>query len=357
MPNTNTNPNPISQAPSIAGSRKPSVKKVFISITLIILLTGIFFLGATILFVVFNRDKGVNVQFGDDSKEESDKGSTSSGPGGENNDDEGSDVDQSKFFEIDPAEPLTDSQIEEYYQKGEERYVVFYFESDSHSEEEFIDIIQPYVKLYIAYSEYQIERYEEVFKGDNPYEVTSLGLSVYESWDDIDPNGEMEYRYLVGVANPFTLSTKCFFGYDDPNFNRESVIQTAMHESIHLLQYCYEQGTVTSIFPKWYKEGMAEGLSFDPDRLKKTYPELFENYEYPDTLAEVEENLNNSDLTELRRSYMISVEFFEFLVDKSSLTKHLTLLSSKKYEEFNSNFEDLYHGTPEELYDEFKESR
>lgn len=251
------------------------------------------------------------------------------------------------------GELLTQDQIENYYQKGEERFVVWYYTEDPNNKEEFISEIEPIVKTYIAYSEYTIEQNIHLFSTNESDKLKSLGFHVYETYDLINKTGELPYRYIIAYASAFTYGTSCFFDYKNEEIPERDIIKTATHETTHLLQYSYSKNSSTNLLPSWYKEGMAEHMQFYPEYLKEKYPEIYNSRSYPATLDELEDKIENGDYDTRIYCYIVAREFFEYLVEKKGLQEVISLLGSTGYDDFHNNFETMFRKSADDVYIEF----
>jgi hypothetical protein len=268
-------------------------------------------------------------------------------------------------FDLPQDGPFNFEEMETLYTQAQQRYSIFFNSSQSNSEK-FQEEITPYVKLYMASSEYVFQNYSEVFEGERPEndDRKDLSLKVYEKCTDISSGLDEDMckdAKMVGSASPFTLSNSFYINKEHPDFHTDFIIIIGMHETIHILQYTYESNVPGSLIPKWYKESMAEGLAYGSDHKKQLYPELFVDYEYPNSFEEFsklysEEGDTIESLNNLRRGYTIGAEFFDYLMQQTTLEEYLTLISkdsSPMNNEFDNHFKQIFGKSKEEMYTDF----
>jgi hypothetical protein len=272
-------------------------------------------------------------------------------------------------FDLPEDGPFNFEEMETLFQQAQQRYSVFFNSSQSNSEE-FQEDITPYVKLYMASSEHVFQNYSKIFEGEKSEndDRKDLSLKVYEQCTDISSGlGEDTCKdaKIVGSASPFTLSNSFYINKEHPDFHTDFIIIIGMHETIHILQYTYESNVPGSLIPKWYKESMAEGLAYGSDHKKQLYPELFVDYEYPNSFEEFSKLYNEEgdtieSLNNLRRGYAIGAEFFDYLMQYTTLEEYLTLISkdsSPMHNEFDKHFKQIFGNSKEEMYTNFLRER
>lgn len=270
-------------------------------------------------------------------------------------------------FKILSTSPLGFDDIEFYYQKSLKRYKVSYYsEIGYEGEKEFKEKIEPYVKLYLASSEYMFQEYEETFSGNNPQNDIreSLYVSVYEKCEDVSTslNGNVcKDLRMIGSTSPFTYKTSLYLNLNHSEFKDYYVMHVSMHETIHLLTYTYDQSVISAGLPDWYKESIAEGILFDPDMYKREFPDAFVDFEYPKSLEELNDWYNDADdKNKMRIAYQTGSEFFNYLLGKTELSEYLKL-STKRFSyldnEFENEFVKIYGKGSNEIYEEFLSNR
>jgi hypothetical protein len=264
--------------------------------------------------------------------------------------------------------PFNESELETLYKAALDRYNIFYME-DSSTEEEFKKRIEPYLKLFLASSEYTFKTYGEIFQSNNTEldERESISIKVYEECTDISASVSEDVckeAILVGSASPFTLGFSFYANLDNPKLNEKLLISNGMHETIHVLQYTYQDGDPGTTTPKWYRESMAEGLMYNSDQQKDVHPELFQDLTYPQNLEELEGMYRgegeDTEINNMRKAYYIGQEFYHYLITKTTLEKYVTLIPVKfgyLDNDFGDAFEEIFGQTSEELYQEFLQNK
>lgn len=352
---------------------KQNKKQKIIILTCTALIIGVITIATVSIVLILNKsDTTPNQNNNNDNSAE-----TTNDSDNENNEDkEKVDNDEDAYisdpnypYDLPSDSPITFDNIEKYTTKANKRYSIWYF-NDKTSEDEFAKRIEPYVDLFIASSEYVFEEYSDTFTVSSS-EVNareSLTIRVYEKCSDVSAGiGEEACKdvKLVASASPFTYNVSFFANLDHPDFKPEFLIITGMHETIHLLQYTYDGGTPGSLIPVWYKESMAEALAYDPDHQKEIYPELFENFTYPQTLEDL--NLyykggdgSPEDVDNMRRAYYIGQQFYFYLLEKCELEEYLQLIpkrvSYSGNNEFEEKFTKIFGKESEEMYQNFLKS-
>lgn len=279
-------------------------------------------------------------------------------------------------FSLPPDCPFKMDEIEKLAEEADEKYYIYYHPKGEFSlerQEEFKKKIEPYIKVYLAAVEYSFKKNKPLLttpESDDSYtKRNSLTLHVYETCEQIltERKERCKNRRMIAFTNPFNFATKLYINLDyvKDNFFPISLISTGMHETVHILQYTYSKKGRGASAPDWYKEGMAEALSFRPFLKKEMYPHLFLNYQYPSSFKEFEQMFNEDTSTEealnnLRRAYVIATEFYFYLVNKTDQKKYHSLLI-EKYGGLNSAFDEkfiqIFGKTKEEMYEEFLKNK
>lgn len=272
-------------------------------------------------------------------------------------------------FELPVDAPFTFLEMEEYYNEADERFYVRYTESKDNTEEAFIAEIEPYVKYYLASTEYMLQKYNDVFQGDSPKLDDREMLTINVVEECLDANSSLtestcDDLKMIASASPFTLSVTFFINFDHKDFHPDLILDVATHEAVHILQYTYQEGIPGSIMPDWFKESMAEGLSYISARKKSLNDELLARVDgFPETLEDLE-NWINADYTaeggfdKVRISYYYADGFFDHLIKKTTLEKYLSLISVSKDSynhegEFYKSFAKMFGKSPELMYKEY----
>jgi|GEM_PF-4168999 len=273
-------------------------------------------------------------------------------------------------FTLPNDSPFSIEEIEELYKRANERYYASYKPDLSiNTEEDFKRVIDPYFKLFIASNQYSFEKYDAIFRGNNPRltDRTNLFITANQKCTDIGTGLTEEVCSdvkIIGTINPFTFRTNFYANLSHPDFSVDLLIDTGTHETIHLLQYTYEKGFSTGM-PDWFKESMAVGLAYSSKNKIELYKKDFEKYGYPNDLIQMEEYLNFShdDLEKLakkRAAYYISGLFWEYLMKTVSLEDYLTLIPlAHTYREkddntdFEKRFVELTGYNSKETYQNF----
>ncbi len=269
--------------------------------------------------------------------------------------------------------PFSIEEIEGLYQRANERYYSSYKpDLNVNSEEDFKRIIDPYFKLFIASNQYSFEKYDAIFRGNNPRlaDRTNLFITANQKCTDIGTGLTEEVCSdvkIIGTINPFTFRTNFYANLSHPDFSVDLLIDTGTHETIHLLQYTFEKGFSTGM-PDWFKESMAVGLAYSSKNKIELYKKDYEKYGYPADLKQMEEYLNFShdDLEKLakkRAAYYVSDLFWKFLMQKVSLEDYLDLIplahtyrENDNNTEFEKRFIELTGYNSKQIYQNFLET-
>lgn len=273
-------------------------------------------------------------------------------------------------FTLPNDSPFSIEEIEELYKRAGERYYSSYKpDLGINTEEDFKGIIDPYFKLFIASNQYSFEKYDPIFRGNNPRlaDRTNLSISANQKCTDVGTGLTEEVCSdvkIIGTINPFSFRTNFYANLSHPDFTVDLLIDTGTHETIHLLQYTYEKGFSTGM-PDWFKESMAVGLAYSSKNKIELYQKDYEKYGYPMDLKQMEKYLNSShdDLEKLskkRAAYYVSGLFWEYLMQKVSLEDYLTLIplahtyrENDNNTEFEKKFVELIGDNSKDTYQNF----
>ncbi|HOU76228.1 MAG TPA: hypothetical protein PK957_03855 [Candidatus Dojkabacteria bacterium] len=268
--------------------------------------------------------------------------------------------------------PFSVAEMNRLAQKAKTRFSIYYVWDEGKpnwSEEKFIEFIEPYQNLYLASAEYSFEKYGDVFIGQSPSleDRVNLRLTVYEKCTDMSVGFTEEVCAdvkMIGSVNPFTYGVSFYINTNHPDYSNEFLIDVGMHETIHLLQYTYDEGYAGGTIPTWYKESMAVGLAYSSPSKKAIYKSDFDKYGYPETLTELNEWYNGEgdtleSLGKMRSAYYVGDLFFDFLMQKTELEEYLKIMPKKysyfpEQNEFDKEFRNVFNGKDsEELYQDF----
>ena len=271
--------------------------------------------------------------------------------------------------------PFTVEEMKQLAEKGRERFYISYNwdrTKSNWSEEQFAEYIEPYLVVYLASMEYSFEKYGDVFMGKNPSleDRTNLRLTVVEKCTDVSVAYTEEVCTdvkMIGTVSPFTYGVSFYVNTSHEDFSSEFIIDVGMHETIHLLQYTYDDGYAASTIPTWYKESMAVGLAYNSPVKNALYKKDFDVYGLPESVEQLNEwyNLPGDTLENLgkkRSAYYVGGMFFNFLMESAELEEYLKIMP-KQYSvwedrnEFEKAFESTFDGKgTEEMYQEFFET-
>lgn len=268
--------------------------------------------------------------------------------------------------------PFSITEMKRLATKAQERLNVSYVWDESKpnwSEKQFKEYIDPYLTLYLASMEYSFEKYGDVFVGQNPSleDRRDLRLTVYEKCTDMSVGYTQEVCSdvkMIGSVNPFTYGVSFYINTQHPEYSNEFLIDIGMHETIHLLQYTYDDGYAGGTIPVWYKESMAVGLAYSAPSKEAIYKRDYDQYGFPQTLMELNEWYSSGgdtleELGKMRAAYYVGGLFFEFLMDRVELKDYLTIMPKRfsnfpELNEFDREFSKVFGGkTSQEMYTEF----
>ncbi len=240
---------------------------------------------------------------------------------------------------LDNVDLLTEQQKNEYYKKGKERFYIYYRVADAKEREVFEKEIAPVLRQYIAYSEYQIEKYEPLFKSDDSEDISNLKIQIFKDFDDVNLSGELQYRYIIANASEFTYTVTCFFDYKKHDITEKDIAKTATHETTHLLQYSYSKDT-TAVLPTWFKEGMVMYYEYFPFYLQKKYPDILNSGTFPADLEELEEGFSSKDYDERIFHYIVAEQFYRYLTKEVEPQDLISLLTSD-WRDFGEDYKSI----------------
>lgn len=258
-------------------------------------------------------------------------------------------------FTLPKDSPFSIEEIDELYQRANERYYSSYKpDLNINTEEDFKRIIDPYFKLFIASNQYSFEKYDAIFRGNNPRlaDRTNLFITANQKCTDIGTSLTDEVCSdvkIIGTINPFTFRTNFYANLSHPDFSVDLLIDTGTHETIHLLQYTYEKGFSTGM-PDWFKESMAVGLAYSSENKITLYKKDYEKYGFPTDLKQLEEYLRypndkQENLEKKRSAYYVSGLFWDYLMKEVTLESYLSLIPlANTYRDYDNdtNFEKRF---------------
>lgn len=278
-------------------------------------------------------------------------------------------------FSLPADAPFTLEEIQPLYEKAIAKYSVTYKEDSGVStEEEFAEYIDPYLKLFMASLEYSYDKYADVFSGESP-DVEGrdmLSVRAIEKCTDIGSGLTEETCKdvkIMGSISSMMYATSFYVNVNHPDFAPDLIVDVGTHEMIHLLQYTYTSGLTGNLMPAWFKESMAVGLAYYAETKESLYLKDFNQYGAPQSLQDMEEwfRYPSDDLVKLgkkRSAYYVSKPWFDYILTKTTLDEYLTLLpicstylSWRDDSEFDVEFKNLTGKLPEDLYQEFLNSK
>ena len=266
--------------------------------------------------------------------------------------------------------PFQYSEIDALYQGALERINMFYrYDSD----DDFEKKAKPYVQLYMASSQYVYDKYDLIFRGDNPnLEMREdTMLTILEDCEDYATGLSKAscdgFLMLAGV-DPISGDTRFYINFEHDKFEEtivEYIIDMATHETIHLLQFSYIEGTNKT--PTWYEESMATGLQHTAPARKDYYKDIYEKFGVPQSFKELEEWYKSeldtpADKGRFHSAYYAGMLYFDYILERTTLEKYVQLISSnetliqlEEHSQLDEDFKDLTGKYPEDLYQEFLE--
>lgn len=251
---------------------------------------------------------------------------------------------------------LTDEQKQDYLRKGLERFFIIYRVEDYNEEEIFKKEIEPTLNIFIAYSEYQIETYSSLFNSKTSKDFESISIHVFKSYEDLDMINKSTKKHIIAFSSEFTNAISCFFDYKDTILSEIDLAKTATHEITHILQYSYSKH-VTTILSKWFKEGMAEYYQYYPYYLKEFHKDIYNSKTYPQTIQSLEDSFSTENYDSLIYNYIVAEEFYEFLISTTNQEENLLSLLDSSYENFATDFKNMFSISLDDAYLSFLNSR
>ncbi len=242
---------------------------------------------------------------------------------------------------------LSDKQIEEYYEKGRKRFFVAYITSSD--EEDFKKSVEKIVRLLVAYSEYQIDKYENLFYGTSGEDRMDFAIYIYEDFSKLQQISGQHKRYISCNASEFTYHMNCYFDLSI-DISEDDIAITATHETTHLLQYSYSKNSTAGL-PKWYREGQAEHYQSDPKYLFYKYQDIYNSYSYPKSIKDLENMFRSKTYEDLIFAYIVSEEFYSYLANIDE--RELVTLIESDYQTFPEKFKEIFNTSPESAYEDF----